>query len=203
MDDIERYYKVLKVSPHTSFNKIRKSYTSLILKYHPSKPLGRYKKDYFVDLVLSFDLISKINRESINYKKTISEIYSDWKDSDRAFALEKAEQYSKLKFKDFEKEFLPGCFGIVKGIVYFFYFLIAFFAVAFPINEYYLGHISGFGIFIISFGYTIPLFYGIYKTVEDENFFTRRFWFRLNMRIKLLKLREKNKITPANTQYKT
>ena len=140
MEAIDRYYKILRVAPFSSFRKVKSSYNSLMLRYHPSKPEGRSHKDYFIELVLAFDLIKKI-RYTTNSSKTNEEIYSDWLNSDRAFALEKAEEYSKLKFTDFEREFLPGCFIAVKGIVYLIYFAIALMVIIVPIDQFFLGHL--------------------------------------------------------------
>ena len=126
--------------------------------------------------------------------------YSDWLNSDRAFALEKAEEYSKLKFTDFEREFLPGCFIAVKGIVYLIYFAIALMVIIVPIDQFFLGHLSGKGLFYVLIGESIPFFYAIFRTIIDEEFITRRTWKRLRMEFDLLKLKRRIKLTP--TRYR-
>jgi hypothetical protein len=199
MEPIDRYYKILRVSPFSSFRKVESSYNSLMLRYHPSKPEGRIHKDYFIELVLAFDLIKKIKYSS-DPVKTDDEIYLEWSNSDKAFALEKAEEYAKLKFIDFEKEFLPGCFVAIKGFVYLIYFAVALMMIIVPIGEFSLGRLSGRVLFYIMIGESIPFFYAIFRTIIDEEFITRRTWKRLRMKFDLLKLKRRIKLTP--TRYK-
>jgi hypothetical protein len=199
MEPIDRYYKILRVSPFSSFRKVKSSYDSLMLRYHPSKPEGRIHKEYFIELVLAFDLIKKIKCSTDPFKKT-QDIYMDWLNSDRAFALEKAEEYSKLKFTDFEREFLPGCFVVAKGFVYLIYFAVALMVIIVPISEFSLGRLSGKGLFYILIGESIPFFYAIFRTIIDEEFITRRTWRRLGMKFYLVKLKHRIKLTPTRNR---
>lgn len=201
MDELDKCYKILRVSPDTSYKRIRKSYNNLMLKYHPSKPGHRHQSDYFVDLVLSFDLISKIEKYAEDFSKSNVDIYQEWVNLDRAFALMKAEQYIKMKYSDFEKEFLPAFFGLIRRFMYLIYFLAALIAVIFPIIEYNEGNISGWKLFCFSFGLTIPFFIGIYRARKDERFPMNRIWFKWMLKSKLNKLLHK-RVTPDDTQYK-
>jgi hypothetical protein len=172
-----------------------------MLKYHPSRPLGRFNRDYFRELVLAYDLLSKLNKYATDFSRTNKEIYKEWVDLDMAFALEKADQYSKMKFKDFEKEFLPGCFNASKVIAYFAFFILAIAAVAYPIQAYKDGQIPGLFLFYLSVGYTIPLFVVVYRTIVDEKYITRRFWERCKLEFYLFHLRLRKKPFSSSIDY--
>jgi curved DNA-binding protein CbpA len=199
MEEINKCYKILKVRQGDSFRKIRKSYNTLMLKYHPSRPLGRFNRDYFREIVLAYDLLSKLNKYSLDFSKSSKEIYNEWVDLDMAFAIEKVDQYSKMKFKDFEKEFLPGCFNSSKAIAYLAFFILAIAAVAYPISAYKNGQIPGLFLFYLSVGYTIPLFVVVYRTIVDEKYITRRFWDRCKLEFYLFYLRTRKK--PSSIEY--
>jgi hypothetical protein len=194
MEEIDKCYEILKVNKSDSFRKIKKSYNSLMLKYHPSRPLGRLNRVYFRDIVLAFDLLAKLNRYSTDFSKSNKELYQEWVDLDKSFALEQVELYAKMRYKDFEREFLPGCFTVIKGLVYFVIFILSIIAIYVPIYFYKEGQFPGVGLFIISAGYTIPLFIVIYKTIVDEKFITRRTFTKIKMIFFKLRLRIHNKI---------
>jgi hypothetical protein len=175
MEEIDKCYKILNVKKSDSFHKVRKSYNILMLKLHPSRPLGRNHRNYYREVVLAFDLLSKLHNYSNDFSRSDSEIYNEWLDMDKSFALEKVDQYSMMKFKDYEKEFLPGCFNTSKAILYFIYLIVAIVAVDIPIEAYKNGEIPGFYLFYLSIGFTIPLIILIYKTIVDEKYITRRF----------------------------
>lgn len=189
MEEINNCYKILNVKQSDSFRKIRKSYNTLMLKYHPSRPLGRFNRDHFREIVLAYDLLSKLKKYSNNFSITNKEIYKEWVDLDMGFALEKVDQYSKMKFKDFEKEFLPGCFKASKGIAYFAFFILAIGIVAIPIEAYKNGQIPGLVLFYLSVGYTIPLFIVVYRTIVDEKYITRRFWEKCKLALYFFHIR--------------
>jgi hypothetical protein len=193
MEEIDKYYKVLKVSPNDSFHKIRMSYNTLMLKFHPSKPLGRFHKEYFKQIVLAYDLLSKLHKYSNDITRSDKEIYEEWIELDMAFALEKVDQYSKMRFKDYEKEFLPGCFKVFKAFAYLLFFIVAIASIDYPIEAYKDGQIPGLYLFIISVGYTIPLFVVVYRTIAEENFVTRRIWDKFKLDLYLFHLRLKKK----------
>ena len=193
MEEIDKCYKILKVSPNDSFHKIRRSYNTLMLRFHPSRPLGRFHTNYFKQIVLAYDLLSKLHKYSNDITISDKEIYEEWITQDMAFALEKVDLYSKMRFKDFEKEFLPGCFKISKAIAYFVFFLTAIAAIYYPIQAYEDGQIPGLYLFFISVGYTIPLFIVVYRTIADEKFITRRIWYKFKLELYLFQLRIKKK----------
>lgn len=201
MKEIDKCYQVLRVKQFDNFRKIRKSYNNLMLKYHPSRPLGRFHRDSFRDIVLAFDLLSKLNSYSSDFSKTDEEIYKEWVDLDMPFALEKIDQYSRMNFREFEKEFLPGCFKPMKAIIYLIFLIVAVFAVAYPISAHRNGEIPTIFLLYLSIGFTIPLLILVYKTIIDEKFITRRFWDRFRMRLYLYRVqRRKNSFFPTEYQ---
>jgi len=201
MEEINNCYKILNVKQSDSFRKIRKSYNTLMLKYHPSRPLGRFNRAHFREIVLAYDLLSKLNKYSNNFLITNKEIYDEWVDLDMVFALEKVDQYSKMKFKDFEKEFLPGCFKASKGIAYFAFFILSIGIVAIPIEAYKNDQIPGLFLFYLSVGYTIPLFVVVYRTIVDEKFITRRFWDKCKLALYFFQIRLSKRPFSSSIDY--
>jgi DnaJ-class molecular chaperone len=79
MDEIEKYYQILGVESSDSFRTIKKKYTHLALKYHPRSTAYYFNNDKFIDIVLAFDLISKITKYNQDYGfKTKRKIYDEW-----------------------------------------------------------------------------------------------------------------------------
>jgi len=189
MDEVNICFKILRVEKNAPFRKVRRSYNSLMLKYHPSKPLGRQNKEYFKDIVLAFDLLSKLNRFSSDFSRTTKELYDEWYNYEMSFALEKVEDYSKMNYNVFEKEFLPGCFKITKAVIYFVIFILSIAAVWYPVSEYKNGNIPGIYLFWLSVGFTIPLFVVSYRTIVDEKFITRRILTRFKTVYFFMRLR--------------
>jgi hypothetical protein len=202
MKEIDKCYEILKVKKSDSFRKIKKSYNSLMLKYHPSKPLGRLNRAYFKEIVLAFDLLSKLNKYSTDFSRTTKDLYEEWVDLDMSFALEQVDLYSKMRYRDFEREFLPGCFTVTKEIVYLFIFILAIISIYIPVAVYKQGLLPGIVLFYISIGYTIPLFVVIYRTIYDEKFITRKFYAKIKMIFFLLKLRVQNKLSNSKIEDK-
>ena len=171
-----------------------------MLKYHPSRPLGRLHREYFKEIVLAFDLLSKLNKHATDFLRTDQDLYKEWIDLDKSFALEQVDLYSKMSYNDFEKEFLPGCFTISKEVVFLFFFVVATVAMYVPIDAYKGGMLPGVALFYISVGYTIPLFIVIYRIIYDEKFIIRKICVKIKMAFFLLKMRLRKRLSRSQIE---
>lgn len=167
MDKIKKYYDILGVKSNTPFKKIRRRYTSLALRYHPKSSAYYFNNEKFVDIVVAFDLVSKIANFKQEYGyKTKNEIYENWLQHEKQLAQEKAKGYIKLKREDFERIFFPGL-NITKRLVYSIFMILTSIGLLVPIIAYIEGELSTFGIIYIT-SYTFFLLKLIFDTIIRE-----------------------------------